>query len=174
MARVTCAGETFYTDGSFPGSGRVLAAHALTNTNWEDVKFDTLGAGLKVLEIFPSVDSPKAAQSALQLSAMARNFPSLALCVVSSDLPCALQTWRTSHGLAQVVPLSTFRSPKFVNSNGLLISSGRFKGLCARATLLIDGAGKVLHARLASDLMAGLALDELREALQQHLIPQEV
>ena len=96
MARVTCAGETLYTDGSFPGTGRVLAAHALTDTNWEDVKLDTLGAGIKVLEIFPSIDSPKAAQSALQLSEVARTFPSLALCIVSSDLPCALQTWRIS------------------------------------------------------------------------------
>ena len=174
MARVTCAGETLYTDGSFPGTGRVLAAHALTDTNWEDVKLDTFGAGIKVLEIFPSIDSPKAAQSALQLSEVARAFPSLALCIVSSDLPCALQTWRISQSLAQIVPLSTFRSPKFVSSNGLLITSGRFKGLCARATLVVDGVGKVLHARLASDLMAGLALDELREVLQRHLILRDV
>jgi peroxiredoxin len=85
-----------------------------------------------------------------------------------------LQDWRSTPGLAQIIALSTFRSPKFVSSNGLLISSGRFKGLCARATLLVDGSGKVLHARLASDLMASLALDELREVLQQHLIPQKV
>ncbi len=174
MARVTCAGETLYTDGSFPGVGRVLAAHTLPDTNWEDVKLDTFGAGLKVLEIFPSIESPKAAQSALQLCEMARTFPTLALCVVSSDLPCALQDWRSTPGLAQIIALSTFRSPKFVSSNGLLISSGRFKGLCARATLLVDGTGKVLHARLASDLMASLALDELREVLQQHFIPQKV
>lgn len=174
MARVTCAGETLYTDGSFPGAGRVLAAHTLTDTNWEDVKLDAFGAGLKVLEIFPSIETPKAAQSALQLTEITRIFPSLALCIVSSDLPCALQGWRRTQGLAQIVALSTFRSPKFVSSNGLLISSGRFKGLCARATLLIDGTGKVLHARLASDLIASLALDELREVLQQHLIPQKV
>lgn len=174
MARVTCAGETLYTDGSFPGIGRVLAAHTLTDTNWEDVKFDTFGAGLKVLEIFPSIDSPKATQSAMQLLEVALSFPSLALCVVSSDLPCALQNWRNRQGFAQIVALSTFRSPRFVSSNGLLISSGRFKGLCARATLLIDGAGKVLHARLATDLMAGLARGELCDVLQRYLIPKKV
>lgn len=174
MARVTCAGETLYTDGSFPLIGRILGTHLLTDTNWEDVKLVKFGAGIKVLEIFPSIESPKAAHSAFQLSELVRRFPSLVLCFVSSDLPCALQTWRTSQGLSQIVPLSTFRSPKFVSSNGLLISSGRFKGLCARATLIVDGAGKVLHAHLASDLMAGLALDELQQVLQRYLMPQEV
>ncbi len=116
MARVTCAGETLYTDGSFPGVGRVLGPHTLTDTNWDDVRLDAIG-GLKVLEIFPSVDSPKAAQSASQLSELSLAFPSASMFIVSSDLPCALQNWRLSHGFPQIVALSAFRGHKFVSTN---------------------------------------------------------
>lgn len=167
MARVTCAGETLYTDGSFPGVGRVLGPHTLTDTNWDDVRLDAIG-GLKVLEIFPSVDSPKAAQSASQLSELSLAFPSASMFIVSSDLPCALQNWRLSHGFPQIVALSAFRSHKFVSTNGLMISSGRFKGLCSRATLVIDGGNSVLHASLALDLMDGMDLNGLQGVLAHH------
>ncbi len=168
MARVTCAGETLYTDGSFPGVGRVLGSHTLTDTNWDDVKLDALGGGLKVLEIFPSIESPKAAHSASQLSELALAFPLASMFIVSSDLPCALQNWRLSHGFRQIVALSAFRSHKFVSSNGLMISSGRFKGLCTRATLVIDGGNSVLHSCLALDLMVGMDLNGLQGVLAHH------
>jgi len=168
MARVTCAGETLYTDGSFPGVGRVLGSHTLTDTNWDDVKLEAIGGGLKVLEIFPSIDSPKAAQSASQLSELSLAFPSASMFIVSSDLPCALQNWRLSHGFQQIVALSAFRSHKFVSTNGLMISSGRFKGLCSRATLVIDGANSVLHASLALDLMDDMDLNGLQGVLAHH------
>ena len=167
MARVTCTGETLYTDGSFPGVGRVLGPHTLTDTNWDDVRLDAIG-GLKVLEIFPSVDSPKAAQSASQLSELSLAFPSASMFIVSSDLPCALQNWRLSHGFPQIGALSAFRSHKFVSANGLMISSGRFKGLCSRATLVIDGGNSVLHASLALDLMDGMNLNGLQGVLAHH------
>lgn len=164
MARVTCAGETLYTDGSFPGVGRVLGPHTLTDTNWDDVRLDAIG-GLKVLEIFRSVDSPKAAQSASQLSELSLAFPSASMFIVSSGLPCALQNWRLSHGFPQIVALSAFRSHKFFSTNGLMISSGRFKGLCSRA---IDGGNSVLHASLALDLMDGMNLNGLQGVLAHH------
>jgi D-alanyl-D-alanine carboxypeptidase len=57
---------------------------------------------------------------------------------------------------------------RFVSANGLMISSGRFKGLCSRATLVIDGGNSVLHANLALDLMDGMDLDGLRGVLAHH------
>jgi peroxiredoxin len=93
MARVTCAGETLYADGSFPVVGRVLGSHTLTDTNWDDVKLEAIEASLKALEIFPSIGSPRATHSASQLSELSFALPSASMFIVASDPPCALQNW---------------------------------------------------------------------------------
>lgn len=165
MARVTCVGETLYTDGSFPQAGKTISSLILTDTNWEDVRLDSFKSELKILDIYPSIESPRSVKSARQLQTATKGVRGIQCFVISSDLPSALQKWQLSEHLQNIAVLSSFRSHKFLLSNGLLITSGRFRGLGARAVMVLDSMNKVVYAKLASDLMDGPELPGISNAL---------
>jgi thiol peroxidase len=169
MARVTCLGETLYTDGSFPQIGKTISPLYLTDSNWEDVCINEFKCQFKVLDFYPSIDSPRAVQHAGQLQRASHGIRGAKCFVISSDLPCALQKWRLTEGIQNMDILSAFRSQKFLLSHGLMISSGRFKGLGARAVMVLDAMNKVIYAKLAADLMDGPDLSGLSKAMSLHL-----
>lgn len=159
MARITIDGKTHYTDGCLPAAGQTLPRFTLTNTHWTDVTLQSYGSSHKVIEVFPTVHAPGVAAHLRALVASMREYPRALLLVVSNDLPAALDRWRSAEQLHSVVALSAFRSERFALSCGMSIRTGRYRGLTARASLIVDGQDRVLHAELARDL------DEALEAV---------
>ena len=51
-----------------------------------------------------------------------------------------------------MVPLSAFRSPDFGTAYGVTLTGGPLRGLLARAVLVLDGTGKVLHSQLVPEI----------------------
>jgi thiol peroxidase len=70
---------------------------------------------------------------------------------VSNDLPFAQGRFCGSEGLTNVQNASGFRGG-FGNAFGVLLNEGAFNGLLARAVVVVDENGKVLHTELVSDI----------------------
>ena len=109
-------------------------------------------AGKRVIfNIFPSVDTPTCAQSVRQFNELASSLDNTVVYCVSADLPFAQGRFCGSEGLTNVQNASAFRGG-FGNEFGVLLNEGAFTGLLARAVVVADETGKVLHTELVSDI----------------------
>ena len=68
---------------------------------------------------------------------------------VSQDLPFALASFCGAEGLDAVLVGSAFRSG-FGTDYGITMADGGWRGLLARAVVVLDEDGTVLHAQLTS------------------------
>ena len=57
-----------------------------------------------------------------------------------------------AEGLDNVVPASTFRSADFGQTFGVTLVDGPLKGLLARAVVVVDETGKVIHTELVPEI----------------------
>jgi thiol peroxidase len=70
---------------------------------------------------------------------------------VSMDLPFALSSFCAGEGIENVTATSAFRST-FGTDYGVLITDGKFAGLLARAIVVLDRDGTVLHTELVPEI----------------------
>ena len=84
---------------------------------------------------------------------------------MSADLPFAASRFCTSEGLKNVITLSTFRSPEFLDDYGIGISEGPLAGLTARAVLVLDSQNKVVHSQLVKEITDEPDYDSVMKSL---------
>ena len=70
---------------------------------------------------------------------------------MSADLPFAQGRFCGSEGLSNVKTASSFRS-NFGSAFGVNLTNGVLKGVLARAIVVADEKGKVLHTELVSEI----------------------
>jgi thiol peroxidase len=73
------------------------------------------------------------------------------LCV-SADLPFALSRFCGAEGIEHVDTASVYRAPEFGRDYGVYMADGRLGGLLARAILVIDEHGIVIHRELVPEI----------------------
>ena len=73
------------------------------------------------------------------------------LCV-SADLPFAQGRFCGAEGIENVTTASTFKNADFLSSYGVGMVDGPLEGLCARAVVVLDESGNVLHQQLVSEI----------------------
>lgn len=83
----------------------------------------------KILNVFPSIDTPTCAMSVRQFNAKANALQNSVVLCISADLPFAQARFCGAEGLVSVITLSTMRGNEFMKNYGVLITSGEFAGL---------------------------------------------
>ncbi|MEL6431383.1 MAG: thiol peroxidase, partial [Planctomycetota bacterium] len=101
--------------------------------------------------IFPSVDTPVCAMSVRTFTERAADAGNAVVVNVSMDLPFAQKRFCGAEGIENAVTMSAFRS-SFASDYGVRIEDGPLAGLCARAIVVIDGAGKVAYTELVPEI----------------------
>jgi thiol peroxidase len=152
MAKVTLKGNPLNTAGDLPKVGSAAPAFTLVRTDLSEVSAKDLAGQRVVLNIFPSLDTPTCAASVRKFNARANEKPNTTILCVSADLPFAQKRFCGAEGLDNVVPASTFRSQDFGQTYGVTLLDGPLKGLLARAVVVVDGAGKVVHTELVPEI----------------------
>ncbi|HET8715519.1 MAG TPA: thiol peroxidase [Holophagaceae bacterium] len=152
MAQITLRGNPIHTSGDLPKVGSEAPDFSLTKMDLSEVAKADLKGKRVILNIFPSVDTPTCAASERVFSKRAAEKPNTAILCVSADLPFAQKRFCAAEGIAAVEPVSTFRSPAFLDAYGVRITDGPMKGLCARAVVVLDEKGTVLHTELVSEI----------------------
>lgn len=152
MAQVTLRGNPIQVDGQLPQTGEQAPAFSLVGKDLADVSLTSLAGKRKVLNIFPSVDTPTCATSVRKFNAEASKLDNTLVLCVSADLPFAQSRFCGAEGLESVINLSTMRGADFLKSYGVAIANGPLAGVAARAVVVLDENDKVLHSELVAEI----------------------
>jgi thiol peroxidase len=106
----------------------------------------------KVLNIFPSIDTPTCAMSVRTFNKHASSLPNSVVLNISKDLPFAQGRFCAVEGIENALTLSAFRS-SFARDYGLELVDTSLAGLCARAVIVLDENNVVLYAELVKDIV---------------------
>ncbi|GAA1356167.1 thiol peroxidase [Arthrobacter koreensis] len=139
------------TSGELPAEGTSAPAFSLVGTDLSEDSSEALAGRRVVLNIFPSVDTGVCAASVRRFNEIAAGLENTAVVCVSKDLPFALGRFCGAEGIENVVAASAFRS-SFGEDFGLTQSEGPLQGLLARAVVVIDADGSVLHTQLVPEI----------------------
>ncbi|MFC0339104.1 thiol peroxidase (atypical 2-Cys peroxiredoxin) [Kushneria avicenniae] len=139
--------------GRFPVPGDIAPSFSLTGRDMNEVSLEDFAGKRKVLSIVPSIDTGTCATSTRKFNEQASGLDNTVVLVISADLPFAAGRFCGAEGLDSVLMLSTFRHHgDFVKSFGVDIRSGRPRGLCARAVIVLDENNRVLHSELVDQI----------------------
>lgn len=147
MAQTSLGGNTVNTVGDLPAVGSSTPPFTLTKGDLSEFGSADLAGKRVVLNIFPSIDTPTCAKSTLRFNELASGLDNTTVVCVSADLPFAMTRFCGVEGLTNVTVASTFRSD-FGNAYGVKMADGKLAGLMARAVVVLDEKGTVLHAQL--------------------------
>jgi thioredoxin-dependent peroxiredoxin len=166
MAQVTLRGNPIHTSGNLPAAGSPAPSFTLTGTDLGEVKLEQFKGQRVVLNVFPSLDTPTCATSVRQFNARASQAANTTVLCVSADLPFAAKRFCVAEGLDKVVPASSFRSGDFGKAYGLDLVDGPLRGLLARAVVVVDEHGKVIHTELVGEIAQEPDYDAALKALK--------
>jgi thiol peroxidase len=152
MATITLKGKPIHTIGNLPAIGQSAPPFVLTNNDLEDVSLKDFSGQRIVLNIFPSIDTGVCAASVRRFNQEAEKLENTVVLCISLDLPFAQGRFCGADGLENVITLSEFRKREFGEVYGVRITDGPLAGLLSRAILVIDEAGKIVHAEQVPEI----------------------
>lgn len=151
MSTIRFHGEPANTVGELPAVGSAAPAFALTAADLSDLTSESLAGKRVVLNIFPSIDTGVCAASVREFNKRAASLDNTAVVCVSADLPFAASRFCAAEGIDHVLVGSSFRS-SFGKDYGVTLLDTSLAGLLARAVVVLDAEGTVLHRELVSDI----------------------
>ena len=149
---VTLGGNPIEVAGNFPKKGDNAPAFSLVGKDLAEVNLASLAGKRKILNIFPSVDTPTCAMSVRQFNQKANDKPNTVVLCISADLPFAQNRFCGAEGLSNVVTLSTMRGREFLEAYGVAMKTGPLAGVAARAVVVLDENDKVVHSQLVAEI----------------------
>ena len=152
MAKITFKGNPVSTAGELPKVGSQAPDFTLTKNDLSPVTAKDLAGKNVVLNIFPSIDTGVCATSVRTFHQQAANLPNTVVLCVSKDLPFALKRFCGAEGIDKVTTASSFRGPDFGAAYGVTMTDGPLAGLFARAVVVLDAKGKVVHTELVPEI----------------------
>lgn len=153
MASVTLKGNPVSIGGNLPSKGQTAPDFSLADAKRNMLSLGDFAGKRKVLNIFPSVDTPTCATSVRTFNKQASSLENTVVLCISADLPFAQSRFCGAEGIENVTTLSTFRdTAKFSKDYGVQIVDSSLAGLTARAVVVLDENNKVLHSQLVSEI----------------------
>jgi thiol peroxidase len=165
MATITLRGNPVQVGGTLPAVGSSAPGFRLTAGDLKDVSLHDFAGKKKVLNIFPSIDTPVCATSTRKFNEKAAGLKDTVVLCIAADLPFAMTRFCAAEGLKNVVTLSTFRAHGFAEEYGVAMESGPFAGLTARAVVVLDEQNKVRHSELVPEIASEPNYDAALKAL---------
>lgn len=152
MAKITFKGNPVATSGELPKVGSQAPAYSLTKIDLGPVTNQDLAGKNVVLNIFPSIDTGVCATSVRKFNVEAAKLPNTVVLCVSKDLPFAQKRFCGAEGIDKVQMASWYKGQDFGKDYGVTMTDGPLAGLFARAVVVIDAKGKVVHSELVPEI----------------------
>lgn len=152
MAETALRGNPVQTAGDLPAVGGQAPSFSLTGTDLAPVTSESFAGQRVVLNIFPSVDTPTCASSIRAFNERAAALDNTTVLCVSADLPFAQGRFCGAEGIENVKTASTFKSSEFLQDYGVGMVDGPLEALCARAVVVLDESGNVVHQQLVAEI----------------------
>lgn len=151
MATTHFKGTPVQTNGDLPTVGNAAPDFALLAGDLSTKNLASFAGQKKVLNIFPSVDTPVCAMSLRAFNEKAGAREDTTVMNISADLPFAFKRFCAAEGLEGVTSLSILRS-SFANDYGVLMTDGPLAGLLARAVIVVDENDNVSYVELVPEI----------------------
>ena len=152
MAKITLKGNPINTNSELPKIGSKAPDFKLTTADLKDVSLADFKGKKKLLNIFPSIDTPTCAMSTRKFNEQAAKYSNTVLLMVSADLPFAMSRFCGAENTKIVQTLSMMRDRHFAKDYGVLITEGPLTGITARAVVVLDENDKVLYTELVPEI----------------------
>ena len=152
MQEIIYNGTRYRTHGELPSIGSRAPDVSLVNTRLQDVSLANFMGMRKVINIFPSIDTPVCAKSVIVFNKLAQKNDDVAMLMVSYDLPFAHARFHHQHSLDHVVGLSAIRHAGFGENYGVQIVDGPLAGMFSRAVVVLDENNTVVHREHIEDI----------------------
>ncbi|HUM99670.1 MAG: lipid hydroperoxide peroxidase [Halothiobacillus sp. 20-53-49] len=152
MSTVTFLGNPVHIAGHLPVVGTMAPAFALTDADLNEKTLADFSGKQKILNIFPSLDTPTCAQSVRSFNEQAGDRPDVVVLCISADLPFAQSRFCGAEGLEHVINLSTFRHSEFLTDYGVLMSDSALAHLAARAVVVLAADNRVKYVELVPEI----------------------
>ena len=149
MASITLRGNPVETSGDLPKVGASAPDFSLLKQDLSRASLKDF-PGKKVLNIFPSIDTPVCAASVRKFNQAAAEKGVTVLCI-SEDLPFAFKRFCGAENIDKVTTLSAFRS-SFAKDYGVEMKSSGLAGLTARSIVVLDENDKVVYTELVPEI----------------------
>jgi len=147
----TFKGNPAQTLGNAPEVGSILPEFTLVGSDLSEQTLAHFSGKVKVLNIFPSLDTGTCAASVRRFNKVASELPNVAVLCISKDLPFAQKRFCTTEGLENVVSLSAFRST-LGKDYGIELLDTPLKGLLTRTVIVADADNNVLYVETVSEI----------------------
>lgn len=140
-------------NGSMPSIGAMAPDFKGVKGDLSEAHLSEFKGKKVVLNIFPSVDTGVCAASVRRFNQEAAGRDGVVVLCISKDLPFAQGRFCAAEGIENIVMLSAFRCDCFENAYGLLMQDGPLQGLLARAVVVINEEGRIVHTELVPDIV---------------------
>ncbi|WP_030482598.1 thiol peroxidase [Nocardioides aequoreus] len=150
MATTALGPDPAQTSGELPAVGTKAPDFTLVDTDLKEFSLGDL-PGRAVISIFPSIGTGVCQASVRKFNELAAGLEDTTVLNVSVDLPFAQTAFCAAEGLDRVKVGSAFRS-SFGDDYGVRLTDTKFEGLLARAVVVVDGDGTVLHSELVPQI----------------------
>ena len=152
MTQVTQQGRPVAISGAFPQQGASAPDFCLAAGDLSDKTLADFAGKRKILNIFPSVDTPVCASSVRKFNEAAQQLPNTVVLCVSVDLPFAHSRFCGAEGLESVVSVSELSKRQFGEDYGVRIVDGPIAGLFSRAVVILDEKGVVRYTEQVPEI----------------------
>jgi thiol peroxidase len=147
MATTQLGDTTVNTVGELPAVGSKAPGWELVDSAFQTLTQRDAEGKRVVLNIFPSIDTGVCQASVRKFNELAAGLDNTQVVNVSVDLPLAQARFCGAEGIDQVQVGSAFRS-SFGKDFGVEMADGKWQGMLARAVVVLDADGSVLHTQL--------------------------
>ena len=152
MAKIALRGNPVHTSGELPKVGGKAPDFKLVTQDLKDVGLADFKGKKKILNIYPSIDTPVCAMSTRKFNEHAKTHPDTVMMMISADLPFAQKRFCGNENLANVITLSMMRTQKFAQDYGVMLTDGPLAGVTARAVVVLDADDKVIYTEMVDDI----------------------
>lgn len=164
MAKTAFKGTTTNTVGELPKVGTKAPDFELVGADLSTKTLTSFTGKKKVLTINPSYDTGVCQAAARAFNKHIAGRADAVVLLISADLPFAQSRFCEAEGIANVVPLSSFRA-NFGEDYGVTLADGALKGLTARAVIVLDESDKVKYVELVPEITTEPNYDAALSAL---------
>ncbi|WKD59185.1 thiol peroxidase [Corynebacterium caspium] len=151
MATTHLQGTPVRTSGELPAVGEKLPEIHLVGQDFQNFSTADLAGQRIVLNIFPSIDTGVCAMSVRHFNQDAADLENTVVVCASADLPPALARFCGAEGIENLRMGSSFRTD-FGQNFGVTLEESPLQGLLARAVIVADVDGTVLHTELVPEI----------------------
>lgn len=152
MTQITLRDKIIHTNGKLPEVGSKIEEFKLKKNDLSWFSSRELQGKKVILNIFPSIDTSTCATSVREFNKRAAELSNVTVYCISRDLPFAQKRFCGAEGIENVYTLSDYIDGAFGKQLGIHMIDGPLEALHARAVIVLDEDGIIIHSELVSEL----------------------